>query len=74
VVRHVLTQPPDRVSYRMLTPEDAEMERIMEMGLRAQVLDKRVPMSDLIDRRFIPKIIRPARIAISAAESSNSSE
>lgn len=71
VVRHVLTQPPDRVSYRMLTPEDDEMERIMEMGLRAKVLEKRVPMSDLIDRRFIPKIIRPAQIDASAAESAN---
>lgn len=69
VVRHVLTQPPDRVSYRMLTPEDGELEKIMEMGLRAKVLEKRVAMSDLIDRRFIPKIIRPANIAMSAAES-----
>lgn len=74
VVRHVLTQPPDRVSYRMLTPEDDEMERIMDMGLRAKVLEKRVPMSDLIDRRFIPKVIRPAQIAVSAAESANPSK
>ena len=67
VVRHVLTQPPDRVSYRMLTPDDAELERIMEMGLKAGVLEKPVPMSELIERRFIPKVIRPARIEVSAA-------
>lgn len=67
VVRHVLTQPPDRVSYRMLTPEDRDLERIMDMGLKAGVLEKRVPMSELIDRRFIPKVIRPAKIAVPAA-------
>ena len=33
LVRYVLTQPPDRVSYRMLTPLDDEMQRIADMGL-----------------------------------------
>lgn len=66
VVRHVLTQPPDRVSYRMLTPSDEELQRIMEMGLKSGVLEKAVPMSELIERRFIPAAIRPARIDVSA--------
>ena len=35
LVRYVLTQPPDRVSYRMLTPSDDEMQRIADMGLEA---------------------------------------
>ncbi|MCC2669130.1 MAG: ssuA [Armatimonadetes bacterium] len=71
VVRHVLTQPPDRVSYRMLTPEDNELEQIMDMGLKSGVLEKRVPMSELIDRRFIPKIIRPVTINASEAIKAN---
>ena len=28
LIRYVLTQPPDRVSYRMLTPGDDEMQKI----------------------------------------------
>lgn len=67
VVRHVLTQPPDRVSYRMLAPTDAELQTIQDMGLKLGVLEKRVPMSELIDRRFIPKHIVPANIDMRAA-------
>jgi len=66
LVRYVLTEPPDRVSYRMLTPTDEEMERIEEMGEQLGVLDreKHTPMSALIDRSFIPKQIRPASIRV----------
>lgn len=64
VVRYVLTQPPDRVSYRMLTPTDEEMNRIHEMGLKAGILEKRIEMKDLIDRAFIPADIKPANIEI----------
>ncbi len=63
LVRYVLTQPPDRVSYRMLTPLDAEMQQIADMGLAAGILDRRLDVTDLVDRRFIPADIRPARIA-----------
>jgi NitT/TauT family transport system substrate-binding protein len=66
VVRYVLTQPPDRVSYRMLTPTDAELQRIQDMGIKAGILTKRVPMSELIDRSFIPKEIKPAHIVVSS--------
>ncbi|HET9317975.1 MAG TPA: ABC transporter substrate-binding protein, partial [Vicinamibacteria bacterium] len=38
LVRYVLTQPPDRVSYRALTPDDAEMQQIADMGLEAGIL------------------------------------
>src|SRR5215212_638907 len=40
VVRFVLTQPPDRVSYRMLTPTDADLQTIEDMGLKSGVLEK----------------------------------
>jgi NitT/TauT family transport system substrate-binding protein len=67
VVRYVLTQPPDRVSYRMLTPTDAELQRIEDMGLKSGVLEKPVPMSELIDRSFIPATIKAANIQVGQA-------
>lgn len=62
VVRFVLTQPPDRVSYRMLTPTDADLQKIEDMALKTGVLKQHIPMAELIDRSFIPKQIHPARI------------
>lgn len=62
VVRYVLTQPPDRVSYRMLTPTDEDLQMIEDMALRMGLLSKPVPMSELIDRSFIPKEIKAAEI------------
>jgi len=63
VVRYVLTQPPDRVSYRMLTPTDEELQRIHDMALKAGILDKSIGMKDLVDRSFIPAEIKPAAIS-----------
>src|SRR6185436_12491570 len=62
LIRYVLTQPPDRVSYRMLTPTDEEMQRIQDMAIKAGILTKPISVSDLIDRRFIPTDIKPANI------------
>src|SRR3954452_2206872 len=53
LVRYVLTQPPDRVSYRQLTPTDAEMQEIADMGLAAGILDRHLAATDIVDRRFI---------------------
>jgi NitT/TauT family transport system substrate-binding protein len=62
LIRYVLTQPPDRVSYRMLTPGDDEMQRIADMGLEAGILERRLDVRGLVDRQFIPPDIAPARI------------
>jgi NitT/TauT family transport system substrate-binding protein len=62
VVRYVLTQPPDRVSYRMLTPTDEDLQQIADMALKAGILEKPILMTDLIDRQFIPADIKPANI------------
>ncbi len=35
VIRYVLTQPPDRVSYRMLTPTDEDLQKINDMAVKA---------------------------------------
>ena len=67
LVKYVLTQPSDRVSYRMLTPTDEDLQQIENMALKMGVLTKPVLMSDLIDRQFIPKDIKPADIDMTRA-------
>jgi NitT/TauT family transport system substrate-binding protein len=62
LVRYVLTQPPDRVSYRMLTPNDDEMQRIADMGLEAGILERHLDVKGLVDRQFIPADIAAAHI------------
>jgi len=62
LVRYVLTQPPDRVSYRMLTPQDDEMQKIADMGLEAGILERRLDVKGLVDRSFIPAEFEAARI------------
>jgi NitT/TauT family transport system substrate-binding protein len=64
LVQFVLTQPPDRVSYRMLTPTDEDLGQIRDMGMKAGVLEKRIEMRDLVDRSFIPADIKPANIDV----------
>jgi NitT/TauT family transport system substrate-binding protein len=54
VLRYVLTQPPDRVSYRMLTPTDAELEAIRDMAVEIGLLKRRIAVSEFLDRSFIP--------------------
>lgn len=58
----VLTQPPDRVSYRQLTPTDKDMQDIMHYAIKAGILKKPIALGDLVDRRFIPETIQPANI------------
>jgi len=64
LLRFVLTQPPDRVSYRMLTPQDDEMQRIADMGLEAGILERRLDVRGLVDRRFIPSEFEAAHISM----------
>lgn len=67
VLRYVLTQPPDRVSYRMLTPTDEDLQKIQDMGVKSGILKNPGPIRDLVDRSFIPKDIRPAAIDMADA-------
>jgi NitT/TauT family transport system substrate-binding protein len=66
LVRYVLTQPPDRVSYRMLTPGDDEMQLMADMGLEAGILERRLDVKGLVDRSFIPADIEAAQIQMPA--------
>lgn len=63
LLEFVLTQPPDRVSYRMLTPTDEDMTAIMKYAIKAGILKHEIDISDLVDRRFIPDHIEPANIS-----------
>jgi NitT/TauT family transport system substrate-binding protein len=67
LIRYVLTEPPDRVSYRMLNPTDQEMEKIRDMGIKAGILTTKIEMKDLIDRSFIPTDIKAANIDMTTA-------
>jgi NitT/TauT family transport system substrate-binding protein len=67
LLRYVLTQPPDRVSYRQLTPQDDEMQKIADMGFEAGILERRLDVKGLVDRQFIPKEFEPARIEMPKA-------
>jgi NitT/TauT family transport system substrate-binding protein len=62
VLNYVLTADPHRVSYVQLTPTDEDLQQIQDMGLKMGLLKKRIPMTDLIDREFVPQIITPAPI------------
>ena len=62
VIRYVLTQPPNRVSYRMLTPTDEDLQRINDMAVKTGILERPIAMKDLIDRQFIPPDIKAANI------------
>jgi NitT/TauT family transport system substrate-binding protein len=62
LVRYVLTQPPDRVSYRMLTPSDEELQQIADMAIKAGILQKPLDVKELVDREFIPADIKAANI------------
>lgn len=62
LLEYVLTQPPDRVSYRHLTPTDEDMEMIQKYALKAGILQRPIDLTQLVDRRFIPTDIQPANI------------
>ncbi|MEP7142451.1 MAG: ABC transporter substrate-binding protein [Ferruginibacter sp.] len=62
ILNYVLTSDPRRVSYVQLTPTDNDLQQIEDMGLKMGLLKKKIPMSDLIDRNFVPRVITPAPI------------
>lgn len=61
----ILTQPPDRVTYRNLNPTDEELQRIMDMGMSLGFLKKKTPISELIDRQYIPSTVIPPKLDLS---------
>jgi len=68
VLKYVLTQPKDRVSYRMLTPTDEDLSLIRDMSFEAGLLTAKLPMEELVTRQFIPEEIHPAKIEMPKEE------
>ncbi len=66
LLTYVLTKPKDRVSYRMLTPTDEDLQQIADATAKCGILKKPVSVKDLVDRQFIPKNIKAADIDVSA--------
>jgi NitT/TauT family transport system substrate-binding protein len=62
LVGYVLTQPPDRVSYRMLAPTQGDLERIMDMAVKEGLLQNQINLAVLIDLSFIPDNLKAANI------------
>ncbi len=66
LIKYVLNDP-GRVSYRQLTPGDAEMTKIRDMALKAKIIDKPVDVKTFVDRQFIPDKIEAAKIDMTDA-------
>ncbi len=66
LIKFVLSDP-GRVSYRQLTPGDAEMTKIRDMALKAKIIDKPVDVKTFVDRQFIPEKIEAAKIDMTDA-------
>jgi NitT/TauT family transport system substrate-binding protein len=62
VLNYVLTADPPRVSYVNLTPTGEDLQMIQNMGLKMGLLEKQIPMNELIDHEFVPEIITPSHI------------
>jgi NitT/TauT family transport system substrate-binding protein len=66
LIRYVLNDP-GRVGYRELTPGDDEMQKIVDMAVKARIIAKPIPISDFLDRQFVPKQIEAAKIDMADA-------
>ena len=62
VLNYVLTSNPKRVKYVNLSPSEADLQQIEDMGLKLGYLKKRTPMSELVDHQFEPKSLAAAPI------------
>ncbi len=62
VLNYVLTSSPSRVSYVQLTPTDEDLQAIQDMAITMGILKKRIPISEIVDRQFVPEVITPAAI------------
>jgi NitT/TauT family transport system substrate-binding protein len=65
VLNYVLTSEPHRVKYVDLAPSFQDLQQIQDLGIRLGMLTKHIPMSELIDNRFVPDHIEPAAIDVS---------
>lgn len=62
VLKYVLMSDPKRVSYVNLTPTDADLQMIQDIGIKMGLLTVPIPMNELIEHEFLPEVIVPAPI------------
>ncbi|HLJ53490.1 MAG TPA: ABC transporter substrate-binding protein [Chthonomonadaceae bacterium] len=62
LLNRILTSDPARVTYIGLTPTDAEIEKVMDIGVQVGQLKKRTPVAELLDRDYIPSDPKPAAV------------
>jgi NitT/TauT family transport system substrate-binding protein len=62
LLNYVLTSEPPRVKYVDLSPSFADLQQIQDLGIQLGMLTKHIPMSELVDDRFVPDHIDPAPI------------
>ncbi|MGC4046804.1 MAG: ABC transporter substrate-binding protein [Armatimonas sp.] len=65
LLTYILTQKPDRVTYRNLNPTDEELQKIMDMGMDLGFLKKKTPLRELIDRDYIPANVTAPNLDLS---------
>src|SRR3989449_1007375 len=51
LIRQVLAPPPHRVSYRMLTPTDEDLQKINDMAVKTGILERPIAMKE--DRKSV---------------------
>jgi NitT/TauT family transport system substrate-binding protein len=62
LLTYIMTQTPELVTYRNLNPTDAELQKIFDMGASLGLFTRPIDLTQLVDRRFIPEMIEPAKI------------
>ena len=56
LLKHVLSKPPDRVTYTRLAPLRADFEEIMALALEVGVLSRPLAFEEYVDDRFVPEL------------------
>lgn len=56
LLKHVLSQPPDRVKYTRLTPLKDDFDEIMELAFEIGVLSRRVAFEEYAEDCFAPNL------------------
>lgn len=59
LLEYVLTHPTDRVRYVDLAPSTAELQKIADMALQSEILQKPADVSALLDTSFVPEQVVP---------------
>ncbi|MDQ1152396.1 NitT/TauT family transport system substrate-binding protein [Sphingobacterium zeae] len=65
LLEYILTSRPQRVSYVRLKPTEEEVQKIYDIGLKIGLLKKKIPISSVLDTKFIPEQVLPADIKYS---------